>query len=67
MQLGDVPITYSDITKSREKLGYQPQTDIKDGIRKFAEWFLIQKEIGSVLTAQSNTFYLGFQELFVSM
>ncbi len=44
LQLGDVPITYADITKSREKLGYQPQTDIKDGIRKFAEWFLSKKK-----------------------
>jgi UDP-glucuronate 4-epimerase len=39
MQPGDVPITYADITKSREKLGYNPTTKIADGIPKFVEWF----------------------------
>ena len=39
MQPGDVPITYADITKSREMLGYNPTTKIADGIPKFVEWF----------------------------
>ncbi len=39
LQPGDVPITYADITKSRELLGYDPQTKIEDGIPKFVEWF----------------------------
>jgi UDP-glucuronate 4-epimerase len=39
LQPGDVPITYADITKSREKLGYNPATKITDGIPKFVEWF----------------------------
>jgi UDP-glucuronate 4-epimerase len=39
MQPGDVPVTYADITKSREKLGYDPATKIEDGIPKFVEWF----------------------------
>lgn len=39
MQLGDVPITYADITKSRKMLGYNPTTQIADGIPKFVEWF----------------------------
>ncbi len=39
-QPGDVPITYADITKSRELLGYQPSTKIREGIPKFVEWFL---------------------------
>lgn len=38
-QPGDVPITFADITKSREKLGYNPTTKISDGIPKFVEWF----------------------------
>lgn len=39
MQPGDVPITYADISKAREMLGYNPQTKIEQGIPKFVEWF----------------------------
>ena len=39
MQPGDVPITFADISKSRELLGYNPTTKIADGIPKFIEWF----------------------------
>lgn len=39
IQPGDVPITYANITKSRELLGYNPTTKIADGIPKFVEWF----------------------------
>ncbi|MBK7394177.1 MAG: GDP-mannose 4,6-dehydratase [Chloracidobacterium sp.] len=40
MQPGDVPITFADISKSRELLGYNPTTKIADGIPKFIEWFI---------------------------
>ena len=39
MQPGDVPITFADISKSKELLGYNPTTKIADGIPKFIEWF----------------------------
>ena len=39
MQPGDVPQTFADITKARRLLGYNPQTEIEDGIRRFVEWF----------------------------
>ena len=38
-QPGDVPITFADISKSKELLGYNPTTKIADGIPKFVEWF----------------------------
>lgn len=38
-QPGDVPQTFADITKARELLGYNPQTQIEDGIHRFVEWF----------------------------
>ncbi|TET31722.1 MAG: NAD-dependent epimerase/dehydratase family protein [Planctomycetota bacterium] len=38
-QQGDVPITFADITKSRQELGYNPETSIEDGVEKFVEWF----------------------------
>ncbi|MFT4692935.1 MAG: SDR family NAD(P)-dependent oxidoreductase [Verrucomicrobiia bacterium] len=39
MQPGDVPITFADISKAREKLGYNPEIKIEEGIPKFVEWF----------------------------
>jgi UDP-glucuronate 4-epimerase len=39
MQPGDVPITYADISRAREKLGYNPTTKIADGVPKFVEWY----------------------------
>ena len=43
LQPGDVPQTFADISKARRLLGYNPQTQIEDGIRKFVEWFLKQR------------------------
>lgn len=39
MQPGDVPITYADISKARQKLGYNPKVKIDQGIPIFVEWF----------------------------
>ncbi|HYH86596.1 MAG TPA: GDP-mannose 4,6-dehydratase [Pyrinomonadaceae bacterium] len=39
LQPGDVPQTFADITKARRLLGYNPQTPIEEGIRRFVEWF----------------------------
>ena len=39
LQAGDVPITYADITKAKNLLGYNPKTKIEDGIKKFTEWY----------------------------
>lgn len=38
-QPGDVPVTFADISKAREILGYNPTTKIEDGIERFTEWF----------------------------
>ncbi|MCA1578472.1 MAG: SDR family NAD(P)-dependent oxidoreductase [Acidobacteria bacterium] len=38
-QPGDVPQTFADITKARALLGYNPQTQIEAGLRRFVEWF----------------------------
>jgi UDP-glucuronate 4-epimerase len=47
MQPGDVPQTFSDVTKARRQLGYNPQTKIEDGIRRFVEWFRREQESGA--------------------
>ena len=39
VQPGDVPITYANIEKAQRLLGYNPKTQIEDGIPKFVEWF----------------------------
>jgi len=39
MQPGDVAETSADITKSREMLGFSPQTPLKEGIRAFIAWY----------------------------
>jgi UDP-glucuronate 4-epimerase len=38
-QPGDVPVTYADISKARRLLGYNPHTQIAEGIPRFVEWF----------------------------
>jgi UDP-glucuronate 4-epimerase len=39
-QAGDMAITYADISRARELLGYNPSTPVQEGLRRFAEWFL---------------------------
>jgi len=39
LQPGDVPQTFADISKARRLLGYNPQTQIEEGIRLFVKWF----------------------------
>lgn len=41
-QPGDVPITYADISRARERLDYNPTTPIEEGIRLFVDWYLKQ-------------------------
>jgi UDP-glucuronate 4-epimerase len=43
VQPGDVPQTFADVTKARRLLGYNPQTKIEDGIKRFVEWFLSER------------------------
>ncbi|MFC5874925.1 UDP-glucuronate 4-epimerase [Chryseobacterium arachidis] len=40
MQPGDVLKTNADITKARTLIGYKPDTNFQNGIKKFVEWFL---------------------------
>lgn len=39
MQPGDVPITYADTTPLERNFGFKPSTSLKEGLRKFAEWY----------------------------
>lgn len=39
MQLGDVPVTYADTSKLERDFGFKPATDLRTGLRRFAEWY----------------------------
>ena len=39
MQPGDVPVTYADTTPLERDFGFKPDTSLRDGIRKFAQWY----------------------------
>lgn len=39
MQPGDVPVTYADTKALEEDYGYRPATTLREGLRKFAEWY----------------------------
>lgn len=45
MQSGDVPVTYADTRALEEDTGFKPNTDLRDGLRRFARWY--------------KTFYMG--------
>ena len=39
MQAGDVPLTYADTSDLERDMGFKPNTDLRTGLRKFAEWY----------------------------
>ena len=39
MQPGDVPVTYADTSALEADFGFKPSTILREGLRKFAEWY----------------------------
>ena len=39
MQPGDVPVTYADTGALERDFGYKPSTDLRTGLRRFAQWY----------------------------
>lgn len=39
MQPGDVPVTYADSAALEKDYGFRPSIGIREGLRKFAEWY----------------------------
>ena len=39
MQPGDVPVTYADTTALEEDFGFKPSTSLREGLRRFAQWY----------------------------
>ena len=40
MQPGDVPVTFANIDELIDEVGYKPATSMRDGIKKFVDWYL---------------------------
>ena len=39
MQPGDVPVTYADTAPLEEDFGFRPNTGLREGLRRFAQWY----------------------------
>ena len=39
MQMGDVPVTYADISKLSAVTGFRPRVSLEEGLKKFVSWF----------------------------
>ena len=39
MQPGDVYQTYADVSELERDFGFKPKTSLREGLRKFAEWY----------------------------
>ena len=39
MQPGDVPVTFANVDELIDEVGFKPETDIRDGLRKFVDWY----------------------------
>ncbi|MBI1290151.1 NAD-dependent epimerase/dehydratase family protein [bacterium] len=53
MQPGDVNATYADIEKARTKLDFEPTTALRDGLRKFVEWYRAHPELTAAVAQGS--------------
>lgn len=44
-QPGDVPKTFADVTKAKALFGYNPKTQLKEGLNEFYKWFMANEEL----------------------
>ncbi len=45
-QPGDVKQTWADTTRVAEELGFAPQVGVREGVERFAEWYLAERKAG---------------------
>ena len=45
MQPGDVPVTYADTLDFERDFGFKPSTSLREGLRKFAEWYKVYYKV----------------------
>jgi UDP-glucuronate 4-epimerase len=49
LQPGDMPLTFADISKAREKLGFNPKVKLEQGVKLFVDWFLNEDQAGTAV------------------
>jgi len=52
---GDAGITYADISKAQQLLGYKPGTSFKERVRKFVQWYESEERYFGAHAADSHT------------
>ncbi len=43
IQAGDVPATHADVSKLEEYVNFRPHTSVEEGVKKFVDWYLLNK------------------------
>jgi UDP-glucuronate 4-epimerase len=54
MQPGDVKATYADVELVQRKLGFKPATPLREGLRRFVEWYRAHPELASAVSRASK-------------
>jgi UDP-glucuronate 4-epimerase len=54
MQPGDVNATYADVELVQRKLGFKPTTPLREGLRRFVEWYRAHPELASAVSRASK-------------
>jgi UDP-glucuronate 4-epimerase len=44
IQAGDVPATHADVSKLEEYVNFRPQTSVEEGVKRFVDWYLENKQ-----------------------
>lgn len=57
MQAGDVEKTWANVDKLRADFGYQVQTSVDSGVKKFIEWYLTYYHPGGIGTTFAKTYF----------
>ncbi len=57
MQAGDVEKTWANVDKLRADFGYQVQTSVDTGVKKFIEWYLTYYHPGGIGTTFAKTYF----------
>lgn len=45
MQPGDVPVTYADTSALERDMGFKPNTSLRQGLRRSAQWYKVFYQI----------------------
>lgn len=61
MQAGDVHITYADITKAKQMIGYDPQTSLKEGMKRMYEWYCRTQPVRPAVSFWSRFWWFELQ------